>query len=105
MIHWPKSIVGRVMTIVIAGLIGTASGSPGAQWFTYPSPGAPRTAGQPFRPGTQPTSLRAREATTATRQRLPAAAQPTTRRPQPEAQPTTERSRQAAKTVGRTPQP
>ena len=33
-----------VMTIVIAGLIGTASGSLGAQWFTYPSPGAPRTA-------------------------------------------------------------
>jgi hypothetical protein len=34
----------RAMTIVIAGLIGAASGPLGAQWFTYPSPRAPRTA-------------------------------------------------------------
>jgi len=40
----PPRVRTGVMTIVIAGLIGTASGSPGAQWFTYPSPGAPRTA-------------------------------------------------------------
>ncbi|HTM02473.1 MAG TPA: hypothetical protein VL173_03140 [Vicinamibacterales bacterium] len=34
----------RVMTIAFSVAIAAASASPGAQWFTYPSPRAPRTA-------------------------------------------------------------
>jgi hypothetical protein len=34
----------QVLAIVVIVLITAASGSPAAQWFTYPSPRAPRTA-------------------------------------------------------------
>jgi len=35
----------QVMTLLVAVVIAAASGSLGAQWFKYPSPRAPRTAG------------------------------------------------------------
>jgi hypothetical protein len=40
-----RSVQWRAITILVTVVIAAASGSLGAQWFTYPSPRAPRTAG------------------------------------------------------------